>query len=79
MIDPPDSDPPSDHSGSWAAHRMIVMDGLKRQDRSDSMILDRLSRIETSIATLNVKAGAWGAIAGIVVLVAALLAKSLLK
>ena len=79
----PDSDPPhaarAEHTGDWPAYKRKVLADLERHESADDKILEKLSRIEAAIATLNVKAGAWGAIAGIVVLVAALLAKSLLK
>lgn len=77
----PDSDPPStpEHTGGWPVYKRQVLGDLRRNEATGAEILRRLAHIETAIATLNVKAGAWGAIAGVVTILAALLAKSLLK
>ena len=62
--------PPGD---GWNRYEEYVLRELDRQSRKQEAVLECLSRIKADIAGLRARAGAWGAIAGIIggVLVAA--------
>lgn len=50
------------------------MSHLEGTDRKLDAIYSRLSRIESEIAALKVKSGVWGAVAGAITTIGALLA-----
>ena len=47
---------------SWGQYQKLVMEKLEKHDNIDS----KLTQIQVDIATLKVKAGVWGGIAGLV-------------
>jgi len=51
---------------SWAQYQKLVMEKLEKHDGKFSNIDSKLTQIQIDIATLKVKAGVWGGIAGLV-------------
>jgi len=56
----------------WDQYQKLVMEKLERYDGKFSNIDSKLTQIQIDIATLKVKAGVWGGIAGLVPVVLAL-------
>ena len=56
----------------WAQYQKLVMEKLEMHDGKFSNIDSKLTQIQVDIATLKVKAGVWGGIAGLVPVVLAL-------
>tara|TARA_R100001244_G_scaffold123752_1_gene93458 strand:+ start:68 stop:292 length:225 start_codon:yes stop_codon:yes gene_type:complete len=56
----------------WAQYQKLVMEKLEMHDGKFSNIDNKLTQIQVDIATLKVKAGVWGGIAGLVPVVLAL-------
>ena len=50
----------------WDQYQKLVMDKLDEHDGKFSNIESKLTQIQIDIATLKVKAGVWGGIAGVV-------------
>ena len=50
----------------WGQYQKLVMDKLDEHDGKFSNIESKLTQIQIDIATLKVKAGVWGGIAGLV-------------
>ena len=50
----------------WNQYQKLVMDKLDEHDGKFSNIDSKLTQIQIDIATLKVKAGVWGGIAGLV-------------
>ena len=50
----------------WDQYQKLVMDKLDEHDGKFSNIESKLTQIQIDIATLKVKAGVWGGIAGLV-------------
>ena len=50
----------------WAQYQKLVMEKLEMHDGKFSNIDNKLTQIQVDIATLKVKAGVWGGIAGLV-------------
>ncbi len=50
----------------WAQYQKLVMEKLDDHDDKFSNIDNKLTQIQVDIATLKVKAGVWGGIAGLV-------------
>ena len=50
----------------WDQYQKLVMDKLDEHDGKFSNIESKLTQIKIDIATLKVKAGVWGGIAGLV-------------
>ena len=50
----------------WAQYQKLVMEKLEKHDGKFSNIDSKLTQIQIDIATLKVKAGVWGGIAGLV-------------
>ena len=50
----------------WAKYQKLVMEKLDDHDDKFSNIDNKLTQIQVDIATLKVKAGVWGGIAGLV-------------
>lgn len=53
-------------NGSWTRSEKYVMTELKRHSRNADKMLGLLVKIQVDIGQLKVKAGVWGAIAGII-------------
>jgi len=58
---------------SWVEYRRLVIAELERINNTLDRINGELSRVKTDIALLQLKASAWGAIAGAVVAVGIIL------
>jgi len=52
------------NGNSWDEYRKYVTDKLEEHSENHTEIFTRLGKIEVAIATLKVKAGVWGALAG---------------
>ena len=50
----------------WAQYQKLVMEKLEMHDGKFNNIDSKLTQIQVDIATLKVKAGIWGGIAGLV-------------
>ena len=53
-------------TNGWNQYQKLVMDKLDEHDGKFSNIENKLTQIQVDIATLKVKAGVWGGIAGLV-------------
>ena len=53
-------------TNGWNHYQKLVMDKLDDHDVKFSNIENKLTQIQVDIATLKVKAGVWGGIAGLV-------------
>ena len=53
-------------TNGWSQYQKLVMDKLDEHDGKFSNIESKLTQIQIDIATLKVKAGVWGGIAGLV-------------
>ena len=51
---------------SWSQYQKLVIDKLNEHDSKFMILENKLTRIQIDIATLKVKAGVWGGIAGLV-------------
>ena len=51
---------------SWDQYQKLVIDKLNEHDSKLMVLENKLTRIQIDIATLTVKAGVWGGIAGLV-------------
>ena len=51
---------------SWDQYQKLVIDKLNEHDSKFMVLENKLTRIQIDIATLKVKAGVWGGIAGLV-------------
>ena len=56
----------------WSQYQKLVVDKLDDQDSKFTSIEDKLTKIQVDIATLKVKAGVWGGIAGLIPVVIAI-------
>ena len=50
----------------WSQYQKLVVDKLDDHDSKFTSIEDKLTKIQVDIATLKVKAGVWGGIAGLI-------------
>jgi hypothetical protein len=50
----------------WDQYQKLVMEKLEKHDDKFGSIDNKLTAIQVDIATLKVKAGVWGGIAGLV-------------
>ena len=50
----------------WSKYEKMVIDKLDDHDDKFGLIESKLTQIQVDIATLKVKAGVWGGIAGLV-------------
>ena len=50
----------------WSKYEKMVIDKLDHHDTRFGLIESKLTQIQEDIATLKVKAGVWGGIAGLV-------------
>ena len=53
-------------ANGWPQYQKLVMDKLGEHDDKFNSIEDKLMRIQVDIATLKVKAGVWGGVAGLI-------------
>ena len=51
---------------SWSKYEKMLIDKLDDHDDKFGLIENKLTQIQVDIATLKVKAGVWGGIAGLV-------------
>ena len=65
-------------NGSWEKYQKLVVHELERLNQCYETLNKRLGKIETDIAMLKVKSGAWGAIMGLITALGAILVKYLL-
>ena len=56
----------------WSQYQKLVVDKLDDHDGKFTSIEDKLTKIQVDIATLKVKAGVWGGIAGLIPVVVAI-------
>ena len=56
----------------WSQYQKLVMDKLGEHDDKFTSIEDKLTKIQVDIATLKVKAGVWGGVAGLIPVVVAI-------
>ena len=59
-------------SNGWDQYQKLVMDKLSEHDEKFGSIDSKLTQIQVDIATLKVKAGVWGGIAGLIPVVIAI-------
>lgn len=53
-------------TNDWFEYKRLVLAALEQSAKQNEILNKRLSDIEITIAKLNVQAGMWGAIGGIV-------------
>ena len=56
----------------WNQYQKLVMDKLTEHDEKFSSIEEKLIRLQVDLATLKVKAGVWGGVAGLIPVVIAI-------
>ena len=56
----------------WDQYQKLVIDKLSDHDEKFTSIDDKLIKLQVEIATLKVKAGIWGGIAGLIPVVIAI-------
>ena len=56
----------------WDQYQKLVIDKLSDHDEKFTSIEDKLIKLQVEIATLKVKAGIWGCIAGLIPVVIAI-------
>ena len=59
-------------TNGWPQYQKLVMDKLGEHDEKFTSIEDKLMKIQVDIATLKVKAGVWGGVAGLIPVVIAI-------
>ena len=59
-------------TNGWGQYQKLVMDKLGEHDDKFGSIESKLTQIQVDIATLKVKAGVWGGIAGLIPVVIAI-------
>ena len=59
-------------NNGWSQYQKLVMDKLGEHDDKFGSIDSKLTQIQVDIATLKVKAGVWGGIAGLIPVVVAI-------
>ena len=59
-------------TNGWDQYQKLVIDKLGEHDEKFTSIEDKLMRIQVDIATLKVKAGVWGGVAGLIPVVVAI-------
>ena len=57
---------------SWGQYQKLVMEKLEKHDDKFSSLDNKLTQIQIDIATLKVKAGVWGRIAGLIPVIIAI-------
>lgn len=56
----------SEHDGGWAGYERLVIKELGDLSASQQRIEDKLEALGIDVAMLKVKAGMWGAVAGMI-------------
>ena len=56
----------------WNQYQKLVMDKLTEHDEKFTSIEDKLVKLQVDLATLKVKAGGWGGVAGLIPVVIAI-------
>ena len=56
----------------WNQYQKLVMDKLTEHDEKFTSIEDKLVKLQVDLATLKVKAGVWGGVAGLIPVVIAI-------
>ena len=59
-------------TNGWSQYQKLVVDKLGDHDEKFTSIEDKLMKIQVDIATLKVKAGVWGGVAGLIPVVVAI-------
>ena len=59
-------------ANGWPQYQKLVMDKLGEHDDKFNSIEDKLMGIQVDIATLKVKAGVWGGVAGLIPVIVAI-------
>ena len=59
-------------TNGWDQYQKLVIDKLGEHDEKFSSIESKLMKIQVDLATLKVKAGIWGGIAGMIPVVIAI-------
>ena len=59
-------------TNGWGQYQKLVMDKLGEHDDKFTSIEDKLMKIQVDLATLKVKAGVWGGVAGLIPVVVAI-------
>ncbi len=59
----------------WNEYKRLVIQGLEDSRQQHADMLKKLNKIETDLATLKVKAGLWGMLAGTVAALTTVLMK----
>ena len=59
-------------TNGWGQYQKLVLDKLGEHDDKFTSIEDKLTKIQVDIATLKVKAGVWGGVAGLIPVVVAI-------
>ena len=59
-------------NNGWSQYQKLVVDKLDDHDGKFTSIEDKLTKIQVDLATLKVKAGVWGGVAGLIPVVIAI-------
>jgi hypothetical protein len=59
-------------TNGWNQYQKLVMDKLTEHDEKFTSIEDKLVKLQVDLATLKVKAGVWGGVAGLIPVVIAI-------
>ena len=59
-------------TNGWDQYQKLVIDKLGEHDEKFTSIESKLMKIQVDLATLKVKAGVWGGVAGLIPVVIAL-------
>ena len=59
-------------NNGWSQYQKLVVDKLDDHDGKFTSIEDKLTKIQVALATLKVKAGVWGGVAGLIPVVIAI-------
>ena len=59
-------------TNGWNQYQKLVMDKLTEHDEKFPSIEDKLVKLQVDLATLKVKAGVWGGVAGLIPVVIAI-------
>ena len=60
-------------ANGWGEWKRLILASIERQDREHSELIRSLDAVRIDLAGLKVKAGIWGALAGLIPVIAAIL------
>ena len=60
-------------ANGWNEYSKMVLKELENNEKDHKIIMDKLNKIQVEIAMLKVKSGVWGAIAGLIPVIIALI------